>query len=270
MEYSILSNFINTQFGTLHYSKFGNGPNVLLSFHGFGQDHMIAAPMEKILHDRYTIYSFDLPYHGQSSWPENENILSKSHMKEVFGNWLQTNTISQFSVFGYSMGGKFAISLAEQFPNQVNHLILVAPDGIVKTVWYTLAISWPVKSIFRRIIEKPKLFFLFTKVVSSARLVPEKILQFGESQMATRQLRAMVYYTWYNFKELYFDQHILKNSIENNNLKATLILGKLDQVINYKKVISRINNIGFDIKTLEAGHTKVMELAPNIIKDILH
>lgn len=258
---------VSTAFGNLHFRQYGNGSQVFLVFHGFGQDHSMATPLAEVLQNQYTFYSFDLPYHGKSKWSEDENVITKIKLKESFSIWLQENEINRFSILGYSMGGKFAISVAEQFPNETDRLILVAPDGLYKSLWYNLAISWPIKSIFRRIIDKPKLFFQLTKLINATGLVPKKLLQFGESQMATRQLRMMVYYTWHNFKRLYIDQEVLKTAIDKHNLRATLILGKNDQVISPNKIIPNIDAVGFDIQILDAGHAKVMELAAEFIKD---
>jgi pimeloyl-ACP methyl ester carboxylesterase len=269
MQDSYKTHTISTSLGPLCYGQYGSGPKSLLVFHGFGQDHSIALPLASSIQEQYTVYSFDLPYHGNSKWSASQQLVTKEIITKIFEKWLYDCQITEFSVFGYSMGGKFAISLAESFPEKVKNLILVAPDGIFKSHWYRLATSWPIKFLFHQIIDRPGAFFLITKVIRMTRLVPEKLVQFGESQMAKKELRSMVYYTWINFQQLFIDRKVLKKSISTGDLQATLILGKLDRLINPKKLIPIINGVGFDVNLLEAGHAKVLELTPTLLKTIL-
>ncbi|HEY5824200.1 MAG TPA: hypothetical protein VIT44_07545, partial [Cyclobacteriaceae bacterium] len=57
---------------TLHYIKSGSGPKSLLLFHGFGQDHRSFDDLTIVLAGEYTLYSFDLFFHGESSWRNDE------------------------------------------------------------------------------------------------------------------------------------------------------------------------------------------------------
>jgi len=269
MKDQVTAQFIHTYRGDLHYAKYGNGHEILLIFHGFGQSHEIATSFAIQLMDSHTIYSFDLPHHGKSDWQESKSILTKLEMKEIFTDWIIQKNINKFSVLGYSMGGKIAITLAEMFPKQVSHLVLVAPDGLYKSYWYQVATSWPIDVLFRRTIDNPNFYFRFTKQLRKTSLIPDKLIQFAESQMATRKLRAMVYYNWYNFQKLFIDRTLIKNNINSMKLRARLVVGINDSIIKPSLVIPIVEDLGFQIVRLDAGHAKVLDLAAENIEDYL-
>ncbi len=59
----IQESFVHYRRNVLHYVKAGNGPEPLLVFHGFGQDHTLYVPLLKSLSPRYTLYIIDLFFH---------------------------------------------------------------------------------------------------------------------------------------------------------------------------------------------------------------
>src|SRR5687767_8509330 len=106
----------------LHYRKLGNGPKVLLAFHGFGQDISFFSPVAEALVNEFTIYAFDLFFHGKS-WLEKEHApLSKALLADLMQRFLAKEKVEKFSVTGFSMGGKFALSVLESFPEKVHSL----------------------------------------------------------------------------------------------------------------------------------------------------
>jgi len=266
----INSNFLISKYGKLHYCQYGNGEKVLLIFHGFGQDHKLAAPIAELLDGQYTIYSFDLPYHGKSTWAEEEVQLTKKMLGEMFSEWLKKEKINTFSTLGYSMGGKFSLGILEQFPEQVEQSILIAPDGLHKSIWYSLATSFPIKSLFQYTIDHPSFFFSLTKFISKTGIAPSKLVQFSVSQMATSELRKQVFYTWANFQELYTNKQALDKLVNAHQVEIRLILGERDTIINPKKIrpfVKRIPRINLDI--LPTGHGRLFEASAPLLKKYL-
>lgn len=266
----INSNFLLSKYGKLHYYKYGNGEKVLLIFHGFGQDHEIAIPIAELLDGQYTIYSFDLPYHGKSTWAEEEVQLTKEILGEMFSEWLKQKKISAFSTLGYSMGGKFSLALSALFPEQVEQSILIAPDGLHKSIWYSLATSFPIKSLFKYTIDHPSFFFSLTNFISKTGIAPSKLVQFSVSQMATSKLRKQVFYTWTNFQELYTNKQTLDKLVNTHQIKIRLILGAKDTIINLKRIrpfVKRIQKINPDI--LPSGHGRLVQESAPLIKKYL-
>ncbi len=144
---------------SLHYSLTGKGKKVLLAFHGYGQTKLHFRHIAKQLSGQYTLYTFDLFFHGKSIWPFKDNPLTKNFLAGMMSAFLEKEKINQFSLMGFSMGGKMVLSLLEQFPDRVEQLILIAPDGIKTSFWYSLA-TYPgwTKQYFRSLVISPYAF----------------------------------------------------------------------------------------------------------------
>ena len=56
------------QSSELYYYREGDGNKVILLFHGFGQDHKAFDSWIDVLESDYTIFAFDLFFHGNSKW----------------------------------------------------------------------------------------------------------------------------------------------------------------------------------------------------------
>ena len=97
-----MNNFIPE---TLHYHKFGHGPAILLAFHGIGQDGVSCfKSFADHLGDRYTIYAFDLYFHGKSIQPSNADfflnneVITKETWTKLIRDFLLKENISRFDV----------------------------------------------------------------------------------------------------------------------------------------------------------------------------
>ena len=84
----------------LNFSVLGSGKQVLLMFHGFGQDHTAFHAIEKPLAEQYTLYQFDLYFHGNSTWGDGEKPLEKSYWHEMLQTFLTTFTYRKILIAG--------------------------------------------------------------------------------------------------------------------------------------------------------------------------
>ncbi len=201
----IQENFIEYQGSRLHYAKAGLGPTPLLIFHGFGQDHQVFEHWVQTLEKDYRLYVFDLYFHGQSTWPIRQP-LEKNEWRKIMTQFLEQEKITFFEAAGFSLGGKFALATVESFPEKVKKIILLAPDGIKTSFWYSLA-TYPIamRNLFKSMVIKPGRFFALVKFLRPIGLVNKGILRFAESQMDTEEKRRRVYYSWVYFRHLRFD-----------------------------------------------------------------
>ncbi len=257
-------NYINYEDSRLHYAKAGSGATPLLLFHGFGQNHHVFEQWVTALSKEYSLYAFDLYFHGQSTWP-GRVALEKNDWKEIIQLFLKQEKIERFAVLGFSLGGKFAMTAAEAFPEKILKLYLLAPDGIKTSIWYSLA-TYPiaVRYLFRSMILKPGRLHALAKVFRSLRIVDKGILRFVESQMDTEEKRRRVYYSWVYFRHLKFHLSNLANILNSHQIPVIMIAGKYDKVIeakNMNRLLRHLNNHRFEI--IEAGHN---DLIKNAIK----
>jgi pimeloyl-ACP methyl ester carboxylesterase len=245
----------------IHYSEYGRGKKVLICFHGYGQSNEHFKKLEEVYKDQYKIYSFDLFYHGKSFWHEKDKPLTKLFWKAIIQQFLEEKKIENFSLLGFSMGGKFALATLECLPKQVDKLILIAPDGVKTNFWYSLATypSW-MRKIFRRIIVKPGFYFGLVKFLHFFKIVDKGVLRFANTQMQTTKQRRRVYYSWVIFKELKLDMEIIASILNSNNIKLEMYLGEFDKIItpqNMKSLLKKLND--YQINVLPSGHTSLID-----------
>jgi pimeloyl-ACP methyl ester carboxylesterase len=250
------NNFILFNGSKLHYAVAGQGAKKLLIFHGFGQDHRVFEYLTQSLARHYTFYLFDLYFHGTSEWAHGETVLSKQEWKDSLSKFLTENNINRFSVGAFSMGGKFALTALEFFPNRIEALTLIAPDGIKTSFWYSLA-TYPVlfRRFFRSMIMSPNRFIKFAESLNRAGWVDKGLIRFAEYQMGTEEKRKRVYYSWVVFRKLKPDLKLIADIINKNSITLTFIVGKYDKVIAPEKMKSFLKTIKkYRLEILDSGH----------------
>ncbi len=233
----------------------------MLAFHGFGQTHAHFKPLSLQLEESYTLYSFDLFYHGQSFWAHKDTPLAKRLWNDMLEAFLAQQQITEFAVMGFSMGGKFVLATIEAFAASITEIILIAPDGVKTSLWYSLATypSWT-KKLFQRLIVKPGLFQQVVGWLRKVRLVDKGIARFAESQMNTRQKRHQVYYSWMVFRKLTFDLSHIASLVNRYQIPFTMFLGRYDKIItpqNMQRLLKKIPHHQMII--LNTGHTRLIE-----------
>lgn len=244
----------------LHFSKYGRGDKVLLCFHGYGQNNSDMNTLQEVLKEKYTIYTFDLFFHGESFWHEKEKPLSKQFWFDLITAFLITNNIQRFSVAGFSMGAKFALPLVESFYKQIDKIFLIAPDGIAINFWYNLATSFKVtRRLLRTIVVKPGLYIKFIQLLSLLKLAPAGTIRFANAQMATRKQRRRVYYSWVVFRRLRVNSKKLARIINQHNIPLLIFLGSHDKLITEQSVRPLLKHTTNCKKIiLEHGHTNLV------------
>jgi len=255
---------------TLAYQKSGHGAKVLLLFHGFGQHHRSFDALSETLAPQYTLYAFDLFFHGHSQWNEGEQPLEKEMWKEIISSFLQEHEIEKFSMLGFSMGGKFALAILELFPAHIIDIILLAPDGIKTSLWYSLA-TYPLllRGFFKSMIIKPGRLHAITSTLHGLHLVDNGLLRFAESQMDTQEKRERVYYSWVVFRHLKFDMKNIASMLEKHAIQLTLIVGKHDKIItpeNMHELLRYVKN--HQLIVLDTGHNGVIDGSISVLRKL--
>jgi len=253
----IQENFIHYGRNLLHYVKAGNGKHPLLVFHGFGQDHTLYVPLLRSLSPRYTLFIIDLFFHGKSEWNEGERPLEKPAWNNILNVLLKEEKIDRFSVFAYSLGGKFALATLEGFPERIKGLFLLAPDGIKTSFWYSMA-TYPesLRKFFKSMILHHDRFLWITDKLTRLKLVDKGLIRFADYQMNTEARRKRVYYSWVVFRHLTFDMKKIGRLINDNDIRLTMIVGKYDKVIrpeNMRPLLRYVKD--YHLEVLESGHT---------------
>src|SRR5438552_14687033 len=150
---------------TINYYRFGSGLNVVICFHGYGEDAASFGLLEKFAGNQYSFISIDLPFHGKTVWNEGLNFTHKDLLeilKEILSQTNRQPAVSneKLSIMGFSLGGRIVLSLYQAMPGQIEKLILLAPDGLKVNFWYWLATqTWFGNKLFYFTMKHPDWFF---------------------------------------------------------------------------------------------------------------
>jgi pimeloyl-ACP methyl ester carboxylesterase len=245
----------------LAYCCWGRGSKIMLAFHGFGQNKEVFRNLAKVLENEYTFYSFDLFFHGESHRNRKNQPISKEEWQTLLTAFLEERNIEYFSLTGYSIGGKFVLATLEAFPDKVKELILIAPDGVKTSLWYSLA-TYPgwTQQLFKTLVFYPKHFQRFAGFLQSIRLVDKSLVKFAGSQLRTREQRLRVYYSWLIFKELHFEMRKIGEILNNRQIPLLMYLGKYDRMMrenNMQILLSKVKN--HKLYILDCGHNTLIE-----------
>lgn len=248
---------------TLFYYKAGSGELPLIAFHGFGQTHKAFNAWISHLEHKYTLILVDLYFHGKSTWTDVDRTLEKNVWKEAVRLIIEQEHITTFSLAGYSMGGKFALATLEAFPGSVKELFLIAPEGITRNFWYSMA-TWPMplRKLFKSMIGHDHRFARLTHVARSLRLADKKVLRFAENQMDTENKRARVYNTWVIFRHLQFNMRDISEMINRLGIPVIVITGRYDRIVPPHRIrgpLNRLKNMNFQV--VDSGHNDLITMA---------
>jgi pimeloyl-ACP methyl ester carboxylesterase len=244
----------------LFFVKLGSGKKTLLLFHGFGQDHAVFLALANQLSSQYTCYIFDLYFHGQSRWHADETPLEKNEWKSLVTNFLTTNNIAVFSLLGYSLGAKFAFATLEALPDRTRELILIAPDAVKTSTWYSLA-TYPLvlRKLFKSMINHHSWFLGIARTLRRLGALDKGVIRFAEQQMNTEEKRKRVYYSWVVFRHLQFDMKKIASLINRFSISLTVFTGKHDRVIrteNMRALLDHVSSARSEV--IEAGHNNLI------------
>ena len=209
----------------------GNGAINVIAFHGFGQDGNAFLPVA-IQNPGYTIYSFDLPFHGYTKIDNPSLCLSGKDVAELVQKLIVHTGIENFSLLGFSMGTRMIFPIIEHFYSKIECVWLLAPDGIKINFWYRLATSTRVaRNLFRNLLNKPKLSNGIRSVIQSLHLMDKSTLLFLFKSINTSEKREQVSSTWNYFRKLRTDIDKVSKIVNKNDIQVFFIMGEKDNII---------------------------------------
>ena len=252
----------------IHWEKYGSGRHALLMFHGFGQDHSIFDPYIEDLENEYTLYSFDIFYHGKSH--RLDRTLSKSEWAKYISEFLDTHQIDRFSLLSFSLGGRFCIALAEFFPHQIDKIIMLAPDGIYKSVWFQLAVSKVGNPLFKYLMTTHGAFDRLIKLARKFRLANAALIKFSERELSTSTRRTQIYKTWTYFSPLQYSKDEKREIFKKLKRPPHIVLGERDSILPAGKmeaILSRLEHV--QIHKIDAKHNQMIKSGKSLVSTLL-
>lgn len=245
--------------GQLCFQKLGSGSKKMLCFHGYGQGKEYFEPLIQALPE-YSLYSFDLFFHGQSVWDEGDTPLTKEVWQEFFLVFLEKEGVEKFSVCGFSMGAKFALACVEAFPQKVEKITLMAPDGIKPPFLYSMVTNI---GLFRRIfkiqIDHPSVFFALAEVMEKLGFMDKSVVRFAKKQMMDPENRSRVYHTWVVFRKLKFNLKALAKIMNIEGIELDIYLGSHDKMITRKSMLQLVRHTDhYRLHMINSAHSSLI------------
>jgi len=253
----------------LSYTTFGDGPEVLFAFHGFDQNCMIYKELSRQISSNYTVFSFDLPFHGQSQWKNEELLLTEQFLSNAISEFLLERNIQAFSMIGFSIGCKLCLSLLNSFPSKIKKIIWIAPDGIAPNIWYQLATRTIAgRKLFKTFNSHPIWFLRILKWVYRLNLVDQSLYKFAHAQLGEPEKRKKIYNTWIVLRKLTFSKKGLAEKLNNHSIPLYLFTGKYDKIIKKEQLMSFLSLLDkYEHIELPTGHTYLIQEVGKHLKE---
>lgn len=252
---------------TISYYRFGSGPKAVVCFHGYGEEASAFEFLEKYAGNQFTFLAIDLPFHGKTEWKDGMTFTPNDLHQVVEriveqGNINHPTSNSKFSLVGFSLGGRIALSLYQYIPERIEKLVLLAPDGLKINFWYWLATqTWLGNKFFKLTMNKPGWFLGFLKLLNKLKLVNTSIFKFVNYYIGDAEVRRLLYARWTTLRKIKPDISIIKKNILENKTLVRLVYGKHDRIILSsvgEKFRNRIEE-HCTISVINAGHQVLHE-----------
>jgi pimeloyl-ACP methyl ester carboxylesterase len=259
-----LAAFVHSRGYSWEYFIFGKGPEILFAFHGFDNDANDFRIFEKEFGERYTIVSINLFFHGGSDTPSHsaEDDFTNEILAELFGNLLFDLNCQRFSLLGFSLGGRIIMELIKHFPDRIDRVLLLAPDGLKISPWYVFITNTTIgHKIFKRAVYKAGNILRYSKILYKAGIVAEKQYLFALSNFDTLEKRKKVYNVWMIFRHILPKAKDVGHALKKYQIPVDIYFGKRDTIIRerFGRKFSRRSGYPCSIHVLDAGHNLMKE-----------
>ena len=240
---------------TWEYCTWGNGKEVLLAFHGFGQAAEVFAPLGAALSATHTVYAIALPAHEQLA--EAQPAWSVAALEELLVHLSQKHQSPKLHLLGFSIGAKAAIALLQAVPQKVASALLIAPEGLPESFWYKLATSSTFgRYCFKALLSRPKYLFSLAKLLAKCGLLAQSNLLFLKTQVAQAP---RIVHTWLALRLLRTQKKNLKKAFAlAEDLPTMLLLGTRDKVVPIVRVKRYLSAWPLQVVILQSNHTKLL------------
>jgi pimeloyl-ACP methyl ester carboxylesterase len=235
--------------GTIHYHEYGTGTKPMLAFHGYGMTGRQFNVLEKSILSKYRVHGFDHFFHGDSGlvgWTEQQIIagMPRQMAKLYLQEWFKVYGEQKVSLMAYSIGADIALILLEEFPEWVEEVILMAPDGLAPYKGFEFIQHRTLgRQIFKQATKSNWLAPSLIKNLKRLRMIDHDLYTIAYNEIDTPKKRQDVYYTLNLIKNLKPDTAKLVQIINNRAIKCTFIFGKDDLLFPKSAAMPFLNQL---------------------------
>ena len=219
----------------LHYYKFGDGPKIMLCFHGYGMHGKQFKLLESDLGSKYTFYGFDLFFHKETKLKDQSlSTIKRGITKKELANFIKDfcgqEGIERFSLISYSMGTHYATTIVEELAPMVDEYIVAAPMCLRPGVLITyFSKSKTGNKILEKIALSEKALIGMLKLFKRLRFINREDYKILYNEIGTPELRFNLYASFTYLRFLETDEDRLSSILNKQNIKSIFIFGKRDK-----------------------------------------
>jgi pyruvate dehydrogenase E2 component (dihydrolipoamide acetyltransferase) len=246
--------FAETPVGRLRYTKRGTADNAVLLIHGFGGDLDNWLFNADALAEVASVYTLDLPGHGQSTKSVTEPTVAG--LAKAVSSFMDAVKIDSAHLVGHSLGGAIAIEIARLAKNRVKSLTLIDSAGLGPDINMDY-IDGFITSTSRRDL-KPVLENLFADGSLVSRQMVDDLLKYKRLDGVGEALSALKEGIFTNGRQAVD----LSDALKSAGVPTLIIAGAEDKIIpvSHAKTVA-----GARVEIIEgAGHMPQMEQAGKI------
>ena len=244
----------------LEYNILGEGENLLLVFHGFGQNCNISNLMTSIYKD-YTILSVSLFYHDVNCDYNDIDPMKPISVKRFVGLYESLiyslfDDVSNVSVFGYSIGGRLASVFSQNTQLKINELFLIAPDGYQFSFFYWfVTYTWVGGFLYYQTMKHIYFFKELLSFFKKIKIIPNSMYKFLIISIGLKRNRVLAPKVWQVYKMLIIDRNKLKRKLSVDHSRLEVYLGVYDPVIRFNTVKRKLKTLKPVVFDLKKGHS---------------
>jgi len=247
--------------GKVHFHEYGTGDKPLLAFHGYGMTGKQFHVLKNSILTEYHVYGFDHFFHGDSTldgWTEQQILagMPKAMLHAYMDEWFRMHGRQKVSVMGYSIGANLALTLVEEYPDLIDEIILMAPDGLSVYNGFHFLVHQPIgKYFFHRVTKSKWLAPSLLKNLKKLRFIDDSLFHIAYNEIDTEQKRLDVYYTLNLIRLLKPDTNKIAALVNQYQIKCRLIFGKDDHLFPKSAAMPFINMLdNAEIHEVQLGH----------------
>ena len=217
------------------YLPMSVGEQPMLAFHGYAQSANELQYFQPVLNGMYEAVGINHFFHDQAVYPserKHHQPLSIQEIGELYMNIPAIKNADKISLLGYSMGGKIALALMELYPEKIDKVYLMAPDGLYMNPWYKFIVFTAFgRKLMKTTLYRPKVYFNLSKMAYKLGFVSEKLYHYFNGNMKNQAARFQVYDTWLAYRNIIPELNKIAENIKLHQIETHLIFGEFDSII---------------------------------------
>lgn len=216
----------------ISYTRFGYGKEVLVAFHGYGQQSEDFLYFEPVLESSYTVIAIDFFCHGESEWKEQDDFTETDMRDIVLAIARQEHLVARkFDIISFSMGARMARALVRTFPERINRLILISPPTFAFNHFlnFTTGNAFGM-SMFRYFLRHNEHLLAWVRRLNKWHILNRSVYIFSSKFISNKERLERVFHTWYAQRRLRTDYRMFASLIDSHEIEVVLIAGKKDAI----------------------------------------